>query len=80
MLPCNEHMPLMSPLPSPMNCPHCGAKYDVVRIEVATPSEYGELTCLNCGGPLPAREGSFVMKYFLVDRPRHRQRPARSVR
>jgi ribosomal protein L34E len=31
-----------------------------------------QLTCRNCGGPLHGREGKFVLKYFLVDRPRRR--------
>jgi predicted Zn finger-like uncharacterized protein len=52
-------------------CPHCGAKYNVVRV-AAPPSQDGEVTCLNCGGPLSAREGQFVLKYFLVDRRRRR--------
>jgi hypothetical protein len=27
-----------------------------------------EITCLACGGPLPSREGQFVLKYFLLSR------------
>ena len=57
----------MSPLPSQVNCAHCEVKYSVVRIGAPTAMEYGELTGLSCGGPLPAREGAFLMKYFLVD-------------
>jgi hypothetical protein len=26
-----------------------------------------QLTCLNCGGPLNAREGRFVLRYFFTD-------------
>jgi hypothetical protein len=59
-----------------MHCPHCGATYDVVRMAAASSFDYDELTCLSCGGPLPARECAFIMKYFLLDRPRQRQRRA----
>ena len=30
------------------------------------------LTCRRCGGPLRGREGRFILKYFLVDRPGRR--------
>jgi len=47
-------------------CPTCGAKYKVVRVEApVTPGE-GRLVCTSCGGPLNAREGRFVLKYFGV--------------
>ncbi len=49
------------------NCPACGAEYKVVRME-ATSSETTdeELQCRNCGGALDARDGNFILKYFLV--------------
>lgn len=79
MLRYDEHTLLMSSLPaSPMKCPHCGADYDVVRIEAGSSTEYEDVTCLNCGGPLSAREGRFIMKYFLVPRRRQWQRRAGS--
>jgi len=31
----------------------------------AGPAKDCEITCLACGGPLPSREGQFVLKYFL---------------
>jgi predicted Zn finger-like uncharacterized protein len=58
-------------------CPHCAAKYKLIRVE-APPSQDREVTCLNCGGPLPARERHFVLKYFLAD-PR-RRRPVYAAR
>jgi hypothetical protein len=74
----NPHSWCMGPLPpSPIHCPHCGAKYEVVRVEAAGVTEYREVTCLSCGGPLPAREDAFLMKYFLVDRQSQRQRRTR---
>jgi hypothetical protein len=34
-----------------------------------------EVTCLACGGLLPARERAFMLKYFLVERPNAPWRP-----
>jgi hypothetical protein len=47
-------------------CPHCNALYDVVRGEAGPETVYREITCRACGGPLPEREGQFVLKYFLL--------------
>jgi hypothetical protein len=60
---------------SPYYCPNCNAKYKLVRME-AKPSATlePELTCLSCGGPLPASEGAFLLKYFLVALPGARWR------
>ena len=61
--------------PSPFTCPHCGAKYRLVKIEApitAVPDR--EITCRNCDDPLPGREGEFFLKYFLVERPRSGKR------
>jgi predicted Zn finger-like uncharacterized protein len=57
-----------------MNCPTCGAAYRVVEIEA--PSEPIEVVCRSCGGPLEARKGKFLLKYFLVDRRRGPRPPA----
>ena len=46
-------------------CPNCHALYRIVRVEVG-PEADRETTCQACGGPLPAREGKFVIKYFLL--------------
>jgi predicted Zn finger-like uncharacterized protein len=54
------------------NCPNCGARYEVVRIEEPPRPSDREVTCLSCGGPLHGREGRFLQKYFLTDRPRRR--------
>jgi hypothetical protein len=54
-------------------CPACAAKYEVIGCE-APPglTTDRELRCICCGGPLDAREGEFVLKYFLIERPRER--------
>jgi len=57
-----------------ISCPHCGAAYKVVQVEA--PSEPVEVTCRSCGGPLPARDGKFLLKYFLVDKRRKAPPPA----
>jgi hypothetical protein len=47
------------------NCPNCNAMYDLVRVEAESVTADRELACLTCEGPLRAREGRFVLKYFL---------------
>ena len=64
--------PNVDPLSVPFNCSNCGARYEVVRIEEPPRPSDREITCLNCGGPLHGREGRFLLKYFLTDRPRRR--------
>jgi hypothetical protein len=60
-------------IPKLVCCPHCGANYKVVLVEAAVAITDGEVSCVSCDGPLPARHGEFVVKYFMVDRPRQRQ-------
>jgi ssDNA-binding Zn-finger/Zn-ribbon topoisomerase 1 len=62
----------------PYACPTCGAEYKVVRVEMTTGAPEGRLTCRKCGGPLRAREGRYILKYFLVGAPRRYLRPRRS--
>jgi hypothetical protein len=62
---------------SRFNCPNCGALYEVVRVEAENVAVDRELACLSCGAPFQARQGWFVLKYFLLERsyaavtPRH---------
>jgi hypothetical protein len=51
-------------------CPACGAEYALVRVEADVVEPYGHLLCRSCGGPLDAYEGRFILKYFLISRPR----------
>jgi transcription elongation factor Elf1 len=69
--------PLATPEPEPFACPNCGARYTLVRAEADRASVSGQVVCRGCGGPLNGREGRFVFKYFLVDRPKI---PARATR
>jgi predicted RNA-binding Zn-ribbon protein involved in translation (DUF1610 family) len=57
---------------TPFECPNCGAQYKIVRVETDGAVPEGQLTCRTCGGPLHGREGRFILKYFLVDRPRRK--------
>ena len=62
---------MSDPLSEPFNCPNCGSKYEIVRVEAPPqPQTHREITCLSCDGPLRGREGAFVLKYFLVERQR----------
>jgi hypothetical protein len=47
-------------------CPNCQAFYDLVKVEAGPETTIEELKCLSCGGPLPARDGNLVLKYFLL--------------
>ena len=63
---------MSDPLSVQFNCPNCEARYEVVRIEEPPRPTDREVTCLSCGGPLYGREGRFILKYFLTDRPKRR--------
>ena len=45
----------------------CGASCQLVYVEAEDTASDGDLACLQCDGPLPCRDGSFIRKYFLVD-------------
>ena len=62
--------------PDPFQCPHCAAKYALVKVEALAPVD-AKVRCISCGGPLDGRENAFILKYFLVERPRPDQQPTR---
>ena len=48
-------------------CPKCAALYQIVRAQAGPEtSRDAKIACRVCGGPLTAREGEFVLKYFLL--------------
>ena len=53
-------------------CPNCAAKYELIRVEAPPETTDCEITCVSCGGPLRGHQGPFVLKYFLVERPKRR--------
>ena len=69
--------------PSPFHCPHCAAKYALVKVEALAPEALApvdaKVRCISCGGPLDGRENAFILKYFLVERPRQDQQHTRSA-
>jgi predicted RNA-binding Zn-ribbon protein involved in translation (DUF1610 family) len=59
----------MAPKAPAFLCPNCGATYKVLLAEASTykvvrmeGESVKKVTCKSCGGPLPAREGKFLMK------------------
>jgi predicted Zn finger-like uncharacterized protein len=58
------------PHPTPLfNCPNCNALYHVVKADLRSEIVDRWVTCRTCNGPLPAREGKFVLKYLLQSGP-----------
>jgi predicted RNA-binding Zn-ribbon protein involved in translation (DUF1610 family) len=55
--------------PAPFYCPQCKAKYEIARMEAPSVAEDPEITCISCGTHFAAREGAFIVKYVLVERP-----------
>ena len=51
------------------HCPNCNALYKLVKVEAGPETPDAEITCCICGGPLIGRDGSLVLKYFLVRKP-----------
>ena len=49
-------------------CPHCQARYKLVRVKAEPSMPYQALHCRVCRQPLAAIEGDDVLKYFLVGR------------
>src|SRR6185312_299088 len=47
-------------------CPTCQALYHIVKVERGPETVDHELACRSCGASLPGREGSFVLKYFML--------------
>ena len=47
-------------------CPTCRALYQIIKVEAAPETNYREITCRDCGTPFPARDGKFVLKYFML--------------
>jgi hypothetical protein len=48
-------------------CPHCNALYDIIKPEAGPETIAArEITCRFCDGPLPARDGESIIKYFLL--------------
>jgi hypothetical protein len=51
------------------NCTNCNALYHLIKVEAGPETVDRNLNCQACGAPLPARDGQFVLKYFLLRKP-----------
>ena len=63
-------------------CAHCQALYHVVKVAAGPETTEAEVTCRACGAPFAGREGTFVLKYFMLRhgarRPLRRRGPAKT--
>jgi hypothetical protein len=48
--------------------------YHLIKVEAGPETVDRELNCRACGAPLPARDGQFVLKYLLLQKPTRCQR------
>ena len=46
--------------------------YHLIKVEAGPETVDRKLNCQACGAPLPARDGQFVLKYFLLRKPSRR--------
>ena len=60
---CDMPAPNSVPL---VHCSNCQALYQVVKAEAGPETVDLEIACRVCNGPLTARQGQFVLKYFLL--------------
>jgi hypothetical protein len=56
--------------PEDFACPHCQARYKVVRMMAGPGASHPTLQCKVCRQPLASTEGNDILKYFLLSRPR----------
>jgi transcriptional regulator NrdR family protein len=59
---------------SSFRCPACDALYQVVKINAGQQTIGREMTCQVCGGLFPTREGSVILKYFMLRKAGRRQK------
>ena len=65
---------MLKSAPVHFKCPNCDALYHLVKIEAEPDTIDRWVTCRVCSGPLPAHEGGFALKYFLLRKAGRRQR------
>ena len=67
--PCGSGHPPVTVKTAEVNftCPKCSSLYEVVRAEAA-PAVDLNITCPICGGPLPARQAQYALRYYLLRR------------
>jgi DNA-directed RNA polymerase subunit RPC12/RpoP len=65
---------MASRVQSSFKCPTCSALYQVVKIDAGQGRTHREAACRDCGAPFPAREGRFILKYFMLRKAGRRQK------
>lgn len=63
----------------PFRCPNRGALYQVVKVEAGPETVDCQISCRTCGARLVGREGSFILKYFLLLNPGQLRRASQRV-
>jgi hypothetical protein len=59
-------------------CPSCNTLYHVVKTEAGPVAIDSWVTCRTCHAPIPAREGKFRLKYFILRQAARRDPRARA--
>ena len=60
-------------------CPQCGAEYKSVQVSASSVLPDSAVHCLHCQAEFPARNGNFILKYFLLRRSKTQLRPLRTI-
>jgi hypothetical protein len=47
-------------------CPNCSVLYQIIKAKAGLETTECDIACRICGGPFPARDQQFVLKYFLL--------------
>ena len=63
---------------APFECPNCGSQYKLVRVETETALPEQKLPAVSAVDRCTVREGPFILKYFLVNRPRRKTSSSRA--
>jgi hypothetical protein len=56
---------------------NCKALYELVKVEAGPETVSRQITRRECGGPFPARQGKFVLKYFMLRKAVARKRKSK---
>jgi hypothetical protein len=51
------------------NCPNCNALCQIIKAEAGPETRERDIACRICGGPLPGREGQFILNIFSYGKP-----------
>ena len=65
--------------PQDVACPHCQARYKIVRIKSDPDTIYQPLQCTVCERRLAPTDGDNILKYFLISRPGRKKSGNRAI-